>query len=646
MCGGVPLKSEVIRIRGRQIDLQVFESTIGLKVGDDTEFSSELLSATLGPGMLGMIYDGLQNPLQELENDQGFFLRRGQYLPALDQKKLWDFEPMVKAGAQVRAGHYLGQVTEGLFPHPIMAPLRLLGAWEVKEIKAAGPYTVNETIAILKSLDSQAVQEVNVTLKQEWPVKRPMRIYEERLLPDTQLLTQCRLIDIFFPMAEGGTACIPGPFGAGKTVLQQIISRYAQTDIVIIVACGERAGEVVETIREFPELEDPKTGRSLMERTIIICNTSSMPVAAREASIYTGVTLGEYYRQLGLKVLLLADSTSRWAQALRESSARMEEIPGEEAFPAYLESRIAAVYERAGKVRLHNDESGSLTMIGTVSPAPVFETVTENGTGYEPDDDRGDGKSLAELDDQRQPLDFISELLSQKVGNQIEDEAITGVAQADPEEQDHKRGKEIGRIQMAVFGVAVKLQQRLNALDEPVVPDEHRGLLVVEGISRYKPQRQFARRHFLPEGRLLIPRDPSLQAKQVGLLMQSRHVARIGRLVERGNQLFLKHFGAFGDAGQVDRQRSHLLRKPADFLFDFVKAVFGPVEHLGLRDIRRITDGSRVEQNRLLFGNHYFNEKTLRRLKFRPLLRLHAVAADNDAGLFEYMNMGEIEISP
>jgi V/A-type H+-transporting ATPase subunit A len=348
-CGEVPLKAEVIRIRGRQIDLQVFESTTGLKVGNQVDFSSELLSATLGPGMLGMIYDGLQNPLKELENDQGFFLRRGQYLPALDQKKLWDFEPTVKAGAQVRPGHYLGQVTEGLFPHPIMAPLRLQGTWEVREIKPRGQYTVNDTIAILKSTDSsQSAQEVSVTMKQEWPVKMPMRKYEERLLPDTQLLTQCRLIDIFFPMAEGGTACIPGPFGAGKTVLQQIISRYAQTDIVIIVACGERAGEVVETIREFPELEDPKTGKSLMDRTVIICNTSSMPVAAREASIYTGITLGEYYRQLGLKVLLLADSTSRWAQALRESSARMEEIPGEEAFPAYLESRIAAVYERAG----------------------------------------------------------------------------------------------------------------------------------------------------------------------------------------------------------------------------------------------------------------------------------------------------------
>ncbi len=381
MCGGVPLKAEVIRVRGRQIDTQVFESTVGLKVGDPVDFSGDLLSATLGPGMLGMIYDGLQNPLKELQNDQGYFLRRGQYLPALDQKKLWDFKPLVKAGASVRPGHYLGEVTEGLFPHPIMVPLRLQGVWVVKEIKQAGPYTVNDTVAVLRSADSaEAGQEVPVTLKQEWPVKVPMRAYEERLLPDTQFLTQCRLIDIFFPLAEGGTACIPGPFGAGKTVLQQIISRYAQADIVIIVACGERAGEVVETIREFPELEDPKTGRSLMERTIIICNTSSMPVAAREASIYTGVTLGEYYRQLGLEVLLLADSTSRWAQALRESSARLEEIPGEEAFPAYLESRIAAVYERAGLVKLYNEGTGSLTLIGTVSPAGgnFEEPVTQN----------------------------------------------------------------------------------------------------------------------------------------------------------------------------------------------------------------------------------------------------------------------------
>jgi len=377
-CQGVPLKAEVIRIRGRQIDMQVFESTIGMVAGDEVHFSGALLSATLGPGILGKIYDGLQNPLTELENVQDFFLKRGQYLAALDEEKQWMFTPSVTAGAMVKAGQFLGSVPEGLFTHHILAPLRLQGTWEVKEIMPQGAYRVSETIAILKNTEQG--QELPVTLKQEWPVKMPVRAYEERLLPNRQMLTQCRLIDVFFPLAEGGTACIPGPFGAGKTVLQQIISRYAEADVVIIVACGERAGEVVETIREFPELEDPKTGGSLMNRTVIICNTSSMPVAAREASIYTGITIGEYYRSLGLKVLILADSTSRWAQALRESSARLEEIPGEEAFPAYLESRIAAVYERAGLVRLRDGGTGSLTLIGTVSPAGgnFEEPVTQN----------------------------------------------------------------------------------------------------------------------------------------------------------------------------------------------------------------------------------------------------------------------------
>lgn len=378
-CQGAPLKAEVIRIRDRQIDMQVFESTTGMVVGDEVNFSGELLSATLGPGILGMIYDGLQNPLTQLENAQNFFLKRGQYLKSLDEERQWDFTPCVEKGAVVKAGQYLGSVPEGLFRHHIMVPLRLHGIWEITDIRPRGLYRVSETIAILTNTAEQG-QEVTVTMKQEWPVKMPVRTYEERLLPNRQMLTQCRLIDIFFPLAEGGTACIPGPFGAGKTVLQQIISRYAEADVVIIVACGERAGEVVETIREFPELEDPKTGESLMNRTVIICNTSSMPVAAREASIYTGLTIGEYYRQQGLKVLVLADSTSRWAQALRESSARLEEIPGEEAFPAYLESRIAAVYERAGLVRLHDGNTGSLTIIGNVSPAGgnFEEPVTQN----------------------------------------------------------------------------------------------------------------------------------------------------------------------------------------------------------------------------------------------------------------------------
>jgi len=377
VCKDVPLKSEIIRIRGNLVDMQVFESTTGMQVGDKVDFSGQLLTASLGPGLLGSIYDGLQNPLGKLKNLHGYFLQRGQYANSLDEEKTWEFTPTITKGSKVRAGHYLGKVHESMFDHQIMVPLTFLGTWEVVDIKSAGSYTVNEQIAILKDEEGR---EESITMVQEWPVKIPVRTYPERILPTKQLLTQMRLIDIFYPLAEGGTACVPGPFGAGKTVLQQIISRYAETDIVIIVACGERAGEIVETIREFPELEDPKTGKSLMERTIIIANTSSMPVAAREASIYTGVSLGEYYRQMGLKVLTLADSTSRWAQALRESSARMEEIPGEEAFPAYLESRIAAVYERAGLVRLYNDSTGSLTIIGTVSPAGgnFEEPVTQN----------------------------------------------------------------------------------------------------------------------------------------------------------------------------------------------------------------------------------------------------------------------------
>jgi len=377
MWNGTPLKSEVIRIRGRLVDIQVFESTIGLKVGDQVSFSRELLSATLGPGILGQIYDGLQNPLNKLENSQGFFLKRGQYIGALDQTKKWDFTPSAVRGHQVKAGHYLGYVHEGLFKHHIIVPLSYTGVGQIVEITGQGSYSINEPIAVLRNEDGD---HFSVTMEQKWPVKMPIRAYKERLLPNRPLMTQCRLIDVFFPLAEGGTACIPGPFGAGKTVLQQIISRYAEADIVIIVACGERAGEVVETIREFPELEDPKTGKSLMDRTVIICNTSSMPVAAREASIYTGITIGEYFRQIGMKVLLLADSTSRWAQALRESSARMEEIPGEEAFPAYLESRIAALYERAGLVKLYNDTTASLTIVGNVSPAGgnFEEPVTQN----------------------------------------------------------------------------------------------------------------------------------------------------------------------------------------------------------------------------------------------------------------------------
>ena len=379
LVGDKRLKSEVIRIRGDVADLQVYEDTRGLKKGDLVEFTGELLSAELGPGLLSRTYDGLQNPLNDLAAECGNFLQRGKYLPALDMQKAWEFTPTAKVGDEVEAGYWLGFVPEGIFKHQIMVPLRLRGAWKVKYLAPKGSYTVTEKIAEVESLEDGQV--VEVAMRQEWPVKLAIKAYAERLRPLEPMVTQTRIIDSFFPISRGGTYCIPGPFGAGKTVLQQVTSRNADVDIVILAACGERAGEVVETLREFPELIDPRTGRSLMERTIIICNTSSMPVAAREASVYTAVTLAEYYRQMGLHVLLLADSTSRWAQALREVSGRLEEIPGEEAFPAYLESLIANFYERAGYVKLYNGEKGSVTRGGTVAPAGGnFEEPVTQGT--------------------------------------------------------------------------------------------------------------------------------------------------------------------------------------------------------------------------------------------------------------------------
>lgn len=360
------LKSEVIRIRGKEIDLQVFEITKGLKVGNEVDFSGDLLSVELGPGVLTRIYDGLQNPLPELAEQCGFFLDRGIYLEALDVNRLWSFTPKVKVGDKVVAGDSLGSVPEGVFEHKIMVPFHMNGTFTVLSIAPAGKYNIRHVIARVK--DENNI-ESDLTMSFRWPVKRPIKVYAERLKPVDPMITQVRTVDTFFPVAKGGTYCTPGPFGAGKTVLQQVTSRNADVDVVIITACGERAGEVVETLKEFPELIDPRTGKSLMERTVIICNTSSMPVAAREASVYTGATIAEYYRQMGLHVLLLADSTSRWAQAMREMSGRLEEIPGEEGFPAYLESSIAAFYERAGIVRLKDGSLGSVTIGGTVSPA-------------------------------------------------------------------------------------------------------------------------------------------------------------------------------------------------------------------------------------------------------------------------------------
>lgn len=364
------LKAEIIRVRGDECDMQVFEDTRGIKVGHKVDFTEELLAIELGPGLLSMVYDGLGNPLVELAERTGFFLKRGTYLLTLDRTENWQWTPVAKKGDKLLAGHTLGTVPEGQFTHRVMVPFGIVGTMEVLEVRETGEYTVDDVIAKVRMPSGE---ERSLTMVQQWPVKKAITAYAERLLPCRPLTTRMRIVDAFFPVAEGGTACVPGPFGAGKTVFQQSVSRYGDADVVIVAACGERAGEVVETLREFPELIDPRTGRSLMERTIIICNTSSMPVAAREASVYTAITLGEYYRQMGLKVLMLADSTSRWAQALREMSGRLEEIPGEEAFPAYLGSLIAAFYERAGLVKLQDpnlgETEGSATIIGTVSPA-------------------------------------------------------------------------------------------------------------------------------------------------------------------------------------------------------------------------------------------------------------------------------------
>lgn len=366
LSSGVELKCEVIRIRGDYAELQVFEDTSGLKAGDEVHFTGELLSVELGPGLLTQVFDGLQNPLPNLAEECGFFLQRGKYLPALPRDIKWAFTPVAHVGDKVSGGDTLGTVPEGIFKHRIMVPFKIRSQMTVESIVPAGEHVIEDVIATLKDENGKTFE---VKMYQTWPVKVPIKNYVERLRPSKPLSMQQRIIDTFFPVMQGGTFCTPGPFGAGKTVLQQLMSRYADVDIVILAACGERAGEVVETLREFPELIDPRTGKSLMERTLIICNTSSMPVAAREASVYTGVTIAEYYRQMGLNVLLLADSTSRWAQALREMSGRLEEIPGEEAFPAYLESTIASFYERGGVVRLRDGSSGSVTIGGSVSPA-------------------------------------------------------------------------------------------------------------------------------------------------------------------------------------------------------------------------------------------------------------------------------------
>ena len=371
---GTPLLAEVIKVNGDKAAVQVFESTRGLKNGDPVEFEGRMLEATLGPGLLSSVYDGLQNNLTTME---GVFLKRGEYTDPLDRKKLWDFSPSAKPGDKVSAADWLGEVKEGWLPHKIMVPFSFTGEYSVKSIVPAGQYNVDKVIAVLSDKDGN---DVEVTMTQKWPVKVAIKAFKEKPRPQRIMETGVRCIDTLNPIAEGGTGFIPGPFGCGKTVLQHAIAQQGEADVIVMAACGERANEVVEIFTEFPELIDPHTGRHLMERTTIICNTSNMPVAAREASVYTAMTICEYYRAMGLKCLLLADSTSRWAQALREMSNRMEELPGADAFPVDLSSIISNFYSRAGMVVLNNGQKGAVTFIGTVSPAGgnLKEPVTES----------------------------------------------------------------------------------------------------------------------------------------------------------------------------------------------------------------------------------------------------------------------------
>lgn len=362
---GIRLKAEVIEINGNEAKIQVFEDIRGVELNTEVEFNDQLLEAELGPGLLKSILDGLQNPLEQLSEASGLFLPRGVYLAPLNREQSWNYEPRAKVGQTVHRGDSLGSTLEGRFHHQIMVPFSLYDSYKLTWVIGHGSYNIDTVVA--KAVDSHGVEH-SFTMVQRWPIK--MRLANgESIKPFKMMDTGCRIIDTQFPIMKGGTFCTPGPFGAGKTVLQHHLSKYSSVDIVIVVACGERAGEVVEVLREFPHLIDPHTGDTLIERTVIICNTSSMPVAARESSVYMGITIAEYYRQMGLDILVLADSTSRWAQAMREMSGRLEEIPGEEAFPAYLASRIADFYERSGVIQLKNGKTGSITIGGAVSPA-------------------------------------------------------------------------------------------------------------------------------------------------------------------------------------------------------------------------------------------------------------------------------------
>jgi len=407
-CGETRMMAEVIKVIGDEAYVQVYDSTRGLKIGDKVEFEGHMLEATLAPGLLSRNYDGLQNDLEKMD---GLFINRGSITDPIDFEAKWAFTPLAKAGDKVTAGAWLGEVKEQWVMHKIMVPFVMQGNYTVKSVVAAGEYKVTDTIAVVTDADGN---DYNITMVQKWPVKQAIRCFTEKPRPSRVMETGVRAIDTFNPLAEGGTGFIPGPFGAGKTVLQHAISKQADADVIIIVACGERANEVVEIFAEFPELVDPRTGHKLMERTIIICNTSNMPVAAREASVYTGMTIGEYYRSMGLKVLVMADSTSRWAQALREMSNRLEELPGQDAFPMDLSAVISNFYSRAGLVKLNNGATGSVTFLGTVSPAGgnLKEPVTESTKKaarcfYALSQSRADSKRYPAID----PLDSYSKYL-------------------------------------------------------------------------------------------------------------------------------------------------------------------------------------------------------------------------------------------
>ena len=406
--GDTKMMAEVIKVIGDDDYVQVYDSTRGLKIGDRVEFEGHMLEATLAPGLLSRNYDGLQNDLEKMDS---LFIERGSITDPIDFDKTWEFTPLAKAGDKVSAASWLGEVKEQWIPHKIMVPFTMTGSYTVKSVAAAGSYKVTDTVAVLTDAEGG---DHEVTMVQRWPVKQAIRSYVEKPRPDRIMETGVRAIDTFNPLAEGGTGFIPGPFGAGKTVLQHAISKQADADVIIMIACGERANEVVEIFKEFPELIDPHTGHPLMERTIIICNTSNMPVAAREASVYTGMTIGEYYRAMGLKVLVMADSTSRWAQALREMSNRLEELPGQDAFPMDLSAIISNFYSRAGLVRLTNGQTGSVTFLGTVSPAGgnLKEPVTESTKKaarcfYALAQARADSKRYPAID----PLDSYSKYL-------------------------------------------------------------------------------------------------------------------------------------------------------------------------------------------------------------------------------------------